>query len=991
MSRIILTEDQKKEICTIPNNISDETLMTYCAFDEEDRVLIVEKHRELYNRIGFAVQLFHIRYLGWAYDHMTRIPSKVLDFIAKQLGVSKPKEWNLKANYKRRNTLNEHFREICLFYGYKQVGKEDEEYLKNLIFNNADIIENREFIIRSVIDVMRKDKYILPKISTIEKWVQEACNKKENDINRLIYSLLSDKQKSNLRNMIREAGNNRGGRFSLSQLRDVSGEICPDTFKQIAERIEYIDKAGIDIDLSFINNNMMQSKTRRIANRRKSSIERITEERILPSVVIYLHVTRKRLIDLAVEVNDGILKRILKKGKKREERKVLSDGKRVLDNQRELLNVLETVCKAIKDKRNVKTALCKRISMEDLENLLKQGRELNITPSDGIENIDAYYTYFRQYSPILLKVLKIDSKTDDTRDLSKALDLLRERDRDGKHINSDAPMRHIDAKWSHYVKNDGGINQHYYEFATFDSLRNAIRNNNLTVIGSDKYMAFEDDLLTKDDYLLAGDIFEEIRAFHSFEDYISNRKEVMANMFEVLSETLASSDEVWVKDGKLHISPLEAAVPAEGIELSRKIFKTMVPEARLEEILLEVDKWTGFSKQFIHKNLKNQAVKESEKERVLAALTAIGTNVGLTKMSQAMGKYSYHQLLTTVQTCMDDENLVKAQREIIKTHRDLWVSEYWGEGKTSSSDGRGIRNTVSSFNAEPNPRHGIENGCTIYRFVNDKYYTFHTKVINSSREYQHVIDGVLSHELMTGEPVLEHYTDTGGYTDCLFALADLLGFAYAPRIKNASDRILYVFKDYKIPDDLKTIEFKYINTTKIRERYDDILRIAYSIKKGKVTGALVMRKLCNKSSELRKALVEMGRIERSIFLLRYFTSKELRRRIEIGLNKGEANNMLAKAVQFGREGKFSTKDIESQQVRASALSLIMDAISLWNAVYLQKSVEYMDSIGEKVDRSLLKHVSPQNYEHITFLGKYDFDISQSLGKDEYRKLKIEKS
>lgn len=211
--------------------------MTYCAFDEEDRVLIVEKHRELYNRIGFAVQLFHIRYLGWAYDHMTRIPSKVLDFIAKQLGVSKPKEWNLKANYKRRNTLNEHFREVCLFYGYKQVGKEDEEYLKNLIFNNADIIENREFIIRSVIDVMRKDKYILPKISTIEKWVQEACNKKENDINRLIYSLLSDKQKSNLRNMIREAGNNRGGRFSLSQLRDVFGEICPDTFKQIAERI----------------------------------------------------------------------------------------------------------------------------------------------------------------------------------------------------------------------------------------------------------------------------------------------------------------------------------------------------------------------------------------------------------------------------------------------------------------------------------------------------------------------------------------------------------------------------------------------------------------------------------------------------------------------------------------------------------------------------------------------------------------------------------
>lgn len=989
MSQIILTEDQKKELEAIPYNISDETLMTYCAFDEEDRRLITERHREYYNKIGFAVQLFHIRYLGWAYDHTTRVPSKVLDFISLQLGLNKPREWNLKANYKRRNTLSEHFKEICAWYGYKQVDEESEKQIKGLISNNADVVENREYIIRGIIDSMKKAKVILPKISTIEKWVLEACNKKEKDLNRLIYSMLSDRQKADLRDIIRESGDSEGKRFSLFQLRNVSGDVTPDTFKQIAERIAYIDSVGIDIDLSFINNNMRQAIARKISNRRKSSIERIHEEKIMPSVVIYLHVTRKRLVDLAVEVNDGILKQVLKKGKKRQERSFLADGKKIIANQRELLDVLETVYKAISNKKNVKNALSKKLSMEELEQLLKEGRAMNNPSNEGLDNIDAYYTYLRQYFPILLDVIKVESTSDESKDLKKALELLRDKEKHGTHIHSDAPMGHIDTKWSGFVKKMDIIDQHYYEIATIDSLRNAIRNNSLTVVGSDKYMSFEDDLVTRSDYLKADDIFDEIRAFGRFEDYISNRKNMLMDMLKLLSESLSSSDGIWIKDGKLHISPLDAAVPAEGVELSRKIFKTMVPEARLEEVLLEVDKWTGFSKQFIHKNLRNQSVKDSETERIMAALTAIGTNVGLTKMSQATGKCTYSQLLSTVQNCMDDDNLVKAQREIIKTHRNLWVSEYWGEGNTSSSDGRGIRNTVSSFNAEPNPRHGIENGCTIYRFVNDKYYTFHTKVISSSKEYQHVIDGVLSHELMTGEPVLEHYTDTGGYTDCLFALADLLGFAYAPRIKNASDRILYIFKDTEVSDDLKSIDFKHINIEKIRNRYDDILRLAYSIKKGKVTGALVMRKLCNKSSELRKALVEMGRIERSIFLLRYFTSKELRRRIEIGLNKGEANNMLAKAVQFGREGKFSTKDIESQQVRASALSLIMDAISLWNAVYLQKSVEYMESRGEYVNRSLLKHVSPQNYEHITFLGHYDFNPKLSLGEGEYRKLKVE--
>lgn len=446
---------------------------------------------------------------------------------------------------------------------------------------------------------------------------------------------------------------------------------------------------------------------------------------------------------------------------------------------------------------------------------------------------------------------------------------------------------------------------------------------------------------------------------------------------------------MWISKGSLRLSHLGPAVPEEATMLSRYVFRKLVPDVRLEEILIDIDRWTYFSGHFIHSNLKNQSDKQDDTEKILAALMGLGTNVGLSKMSQSMGKYSYDQLYNVAQNCIDEENLRKAQGDIARHMRKLWISGYWGEGNTSSSDGRGIKNVVSSYNAEPNPRHGIDKGCTIYRFVCDKYYVFFTKVIRSTRESHQIIDGVLAHEEMVGEPVIEHYSDTGGYSDPLFGFAHLLGFEYAPRIKNISSRNLYLFRDCEIGHNIKDIKFKKINVKWIECYYNDILRIAYSIKKGAVSGELVMRKLCNKSSHLRRAIVEMGRIEKTLFLLKYFTSPELRRRIQIGLNKGEANNMLAKAVQFGNEGKFTVKDTAKQQVRASALSLLMDAICVWNAVYLQRSIEYMDKTENKVNRDLVKHISPQNYEHINFLGHYDFTRINSTADNEYRKLKTE--
>lgn len=989
MSQIILTEAERRELTQIPHYMSDDDFQTFCSFDEEDIHNIVDKHRDLYNKLGYAVQLFHIRYLGWNYSPQTVVPIRLLDFIAKQLG-EKTRPWSFKSNYKRSNTISAHFYEICKNYGYRQMTQDDENNAYKIIAANADVVENRVFIVKEIISHLKKSMIILPKISTIEKWVLDVCNKKTADINRLIFSQFTNAEKLSIEKALKCKGEG-GNEYNLHQLRDVPGTISPDTFCELADRIDYIDSLNLHIDLTAISENKRKSITRHIANRRLSSLQRSAAENTYPSVAIYLYETRKFLQDLAIEANDSIVSNFIKKGDKRAEKQVLGNQKDIFGSMTDMLFALDVVSAALRGRKNVRKALRDNgIPPERLDEIIKRARELNRPNKDNLDLINTQYSQIRKYSPRLLDIMEITSESTDMQPLIDALDSLRLMNLSKDlTLPEDAPLDHIEKKFLKYVCPDGKIDKRYYEMATLSSLRTAIRNNTVTVEGSEKYLSFERDLVDKQTFCTANDILDVLSGFRTFEEYIADRMQQMEELLKFLNDNINTLDDLWVEKGRMHLSKLGPAVPEEAEQFSKYIFKELIPNTRLEQILLEVDKWTHFTRHFLHVNLKNQSPKPDDLEKVLASLMGYGTNVGLAKMSLSMNKYSFDQLYNLSLNCITEENLRNAQSEIIQEMRKLWVSDYWGTGNTSSSDGRGIKTVVSSHNSEPNPRHGIDRGCTIYRFVSDKYYVFFTKVIRTARELYQVLDGVLSHEKMTGVPVIEHTTDTGGYSDPLFGLAHLLGFSYVPRIKSVHKSKLFVFRDNNLGGNIKDVRFYKINPKLIKDYYDDILRIAYSIKKGKVSGELVMRKLCNKKSNLRKALVEMGRIEKTLFLLKYYTSVELRRRIQVGLNKGEANNLLAKAVQFGNEGKFTVKDAAKQQIRASTLSLIMDAICLWNAVYLQRSVEYLEHHGEKIEKDLLTHTSPQQYEHINFLGRYDFNTDQSLDINEYRKLKIE--
>jgi len=169
-----------------------------------------------------------------------------------------------------------------------------------------------------------------------------------------------------------------------------------------------------------------------------------------------------------------------------------------------------------------------------------------------------------------------------------------------------------------------------------------------------------------------------------------------------------------------------------------------------------------------------------------------------------------------------------------------------------------------------------------------------------------------------------------------------------------------------------------------------VLRLAHSIKTSKVPAALIMGKLGSyaRQNSLAAALKEIGRIEKTIFILDYISNEDLRKRIQKGLNKGEAANALARAVFFARRGEFHERDIQDQLQRASSLNILMNAIVVWNAVYLDKAVGYLRDRNE-LKEGMLSYVSPLNWEHINFYGHYSFEKRKAGTLDDLLPLNID--
>ncbi|PFJ39484.1 DDE transposase [Bacillus thuringiensis] len=978
--RELLTAEERKQYMQIPSDISEWILSTYFSFSQHD-IKIINRHRRDYNRLGFAIQLSVLRYSGWPLSDVGDIPNVVLEFVATQIGVN-TEDWGLYAQ--RDATRYEHIEEIRKEYGFRNFTITDYRKLSKFLQPHALNNGNTTYLIETAFQELRTWKIILPSMAIIERAIWETRKRAEKSIFKTLTSSLTFSQKEKLSGLLHFMPNS--SKTYLAWLKEVPGQFSPESFLKVIERLEYIKGLQLNINTKGIHPNRLRQLSRMGARYEAFSFRRFKEIKKYAILVAYLFDLTQDLIDQAFEIHDKQMMNLQLKGRKQQEEIHKKNGKALNEKILHYADLGTALIKAKEENVNpfvvLETVMPWDKFVASVEEAKQLSRPINY---DYLDLLESRYNYLRKYTPTLLRALEFQS-TNYAKSVLNALDIIRELNDSGKRkVSQGAPLAFVSNRWQkHIYDEDGNINRHFYELAAFTELRNYVRSGDISIVGSRQHKDFDEYLVPSQDWIDSKEIGTRLAVATHADEYIAERTQTLLKRIETFSNNAHSLDGVDIDKGNLHLQRLEKDTPEEAKQLSAKLYH-MLPRVKLTDLLLEVANWTGFEQQFIHAST-NKPPKGEEIIISLASLMAMGTNIGLTKMAEATPNISYHQLANASQWRMYDDALNRAQAILVNFQHRLPLASYWGDGTTSSPDGMRVQIGVSSLSASSNPHYGSGKGATIYRFVSDQFSSFYTKVINTNaRDAIHVIDGLLHHE--SDLIIEEHYTDTAGYTDQVFGLTHLLGFRFAPRLRDLSSSKLYTIGSPKDFSNIEGLIRGQVNMKLIYENYDDVLRIAHSIREGKVSGALIMGKLGSytRQNKVAKALREMGRIEKTIFILDYLSDKTLRRKVQRGLNKGEAMNSLARAIFFGKHGEFRERALQDQLQRASVLSILINAIIIWNTVYLSKAVEMLRST-HGFNEELLKHISPLGWEHINFLGEYRFNMKDTTTLESLRPL-----
>lgn len=981
MLRSLLSSAQRTQLFTLPEHLHEQDLIRHYTLSPDDLAFILLQ-REDHNRLGFAVQLVYLRVLGQPMTAGEAMPYALLNYLAAQLHLSP----HVFAAYAKRDTTRrEHAAKIQKYLGLRSLAARDEQLFRSVLRAQAVQTGSNIAVVTALLGEMRSRRIIIPSISTVERIAYTIQEEARHLLFAELTTNLEEWQKDRLDTLLTLRDKTQ---TYLVWLKNFPRRPTPQSVLSILDRIEYIDSLALPPRSSNLYENRITRLAREGLRHTPQYIERLETTRrygLLSAIVSEL---RKDLIDQAILMHDKMMGQFFNRSEWQQKEAFHKRGKAINEKVRLYARIGLALIRAKERNTSWEEAITSVIPWEKYQASVAEAETLIMGDNfDFLDRLRSRYSYLRQYVPRLLAAFPMQA-TPAGQPVLAAVNCLKELNAKGKRtIPASAPTEFITQRWVPYIFAGQKLDRQYYELHALAELRNQFRSSDVWVAGSRTHKEF-------DTYILAPPDWERLKRSGQtglavptdWQTYRARRCELLHQRLSVVNKQMARGrlPEVSLTNGILHIGQLEKSVPEAVLALAHRAYG-LVPPIKLTDLLVEVDSWTHFSASFTRDDDASKGVKD--KAVLFAAILADAINLGLRQMAHVSPGISLNQLAWMSDYYLREETYQKALSEIINFHHHFPFSGYWGAGKTASTDGQQFPiYSRKGHTAYTNAKYGTAPSAMFYTHISDQYSPFYTQPITATaRDATYVLDGLLYHQ--SDLTIEEIYTDTAGFTDHVFALCHLLGIRFAPRIRDLPDKKLATIEQPALYKALAPLIGNRSNLRAIEKHWDTMLRLACSIKSGTATASLLIRKLAAQHTSLATALRELGRIERTLFLLDYVEQPKLRLQILMGLNKGEARNALAKAVFFYRRGELMDRTWEEQYNSASGLNLVVAAIILWNTVYLAKAIAHLKHQGEIIPEEYLKHLSPVAWEHISLTGDYLWDIRQGTTLDALRSLR----
>lgn len=986
-----LSAEQRESYGCYSGVPSPHDLARYFHLDDADHALIAQK-RGKHSRLGFAVQLGTVRYLGTFLEDPLAVPPPVLHLLAKQLRID---GLDGLRDYSASRQRYQHAAEIRAYYGYVEIterviGFRLTRWLYALCWTGTD---RPSVLFERATTWLVTHKVLLPGATTLERYIARLRARVEERLWRALGRGVGPEQQARLESLLVVPMGSRNS--ALDRLRTGPLTVSSPALVHALQRLRAVRDLGITLPATArIPATRVAALARFAGAAKASAILRLPNPRRLATLVAFVHCLEASAQDDALEVLEALLRDLFGNAVKADRKARL----RTLKDLDQAAAVLASACQVVLDDAladaELRDRLFARIPRAALSQAIANINAL-IRPDDNVyyRELDAKYKTVRRFLPALVEHIRFGANAAGE-PLVAAFDWLR-ANLGRKKPADDAPREIVSKAWQrHVLHEDGGIDAHAYTFCALDELQTALRRRDVFVAPSWRYADPRAGLLDGSEWDATRPIIcRTLGLSANPEPTLNALADELDRTYRAVAARLPDNPAVRFDTAgdklELVLSPLEKLDEPASLVALRERVVALLPRVDLPELILEIAARTRFTDAFTH--LSERTARATDLHiSICAVLMAEACNTGLEPLIRGDVPALKRDRLSWVdQNYIRDDTLTAANAMLVAAQSQLSLANLWGGGEVASADGMRFVVPVRTVHAGPNPKYfGFGRGVTWYNVLSDQFSGLNDITVPGTLRDSLILLAVVLEQQTDLQPT-QIMTDTGAYSDVVFGLFRLLGYRFSPRLADIGGGRFWRIDSRADYGPLNAISAHQLSLQKIAPHWDDMLRLAGSLKLGRVPATGIMRTLQvgDRPTRLAQAIAEFGRIDKTLHTLTYIDDEAKRRGTLSQLNRGEGRHSVARAVFHGKRGELRQHYREGQEDQLGALGLVLNMIVLWNTVYMEAALEQLRRDGHPVQDEDVARLSPLLHEHINMLGRYSFSVPEAVAKGELRPLR----
>lgn len=956
--------------------LSAQELKAGYSLNEQEIGFIRRYSRGDSGHLSLAITLKTRQQLGY-FPALADTPQQIRSHLAGQLDICE--HTLLVDEIRRPATLHRYRTVVRTLLGSLTFSDGGQEIVIMSTRRSAQTMSDPADLISTAVESLVKANTELPAFSTLDRLVGNIRQEVHQTLYQRITKALSNQQRQTLDALLDVPEDDHLSGFS--RLKQSPG---PSTLKHIREWTERLTILGDILDPCPFIKGVPYTKIRQFAGEaialESGDLRDVLSARRHTLLLSFLHQIQSDTRDQLIEM---FIRRV-----RRTKNSALERLNSLRESHREME---ETLIKAFGQVLH---------HTSDKENDSELGRMVRqvFTDQGGIETLGAQFqavtayhnnNYFPLLWPIhstsravlfrLLALLQVESSTQDRR-LLEAFELICQHRNSRRYtLSTTVDLGFASQRWQAFVlEHEPGettINRRSLEVCVFTYIAESLQSGDLFVVGSGAYSDYRTQLLPWPECQQRLDNYcAELGMAANARDFVYSLRERLTQFSKQVDMGFPDNSELTIEaDGTPHLKRQMSEPIPDGLNAFEATIRQRMPERHLLDVLKQTQHWSLFTRHFGPPSGSDSKLNDATK-RYLFTVFGYGCNLGASQTARhASQSVNRHTIRRINAQHINISKLEAALQDLISEYTRFELPHFWGRSNVVVADGTHVQLRENNLLAERHIRYGHYGGIA-YHHISATYIALFSNFISCGVwEAVYILDGLLNNrsELKTDTV----HADTHGQSEPVFGLAHLLGIKLFPRMRTWNDATFYrpnriIF--YRHIDSLfaKTIDWSLIET-----HWADMMQVALSIQAGKVLPSMLLRKLGshNRQNKLYRAFRELGRVERTLFLLRYISEAEFRHSIRSETTKIESYNDFLDWIGFGGP-VIKTGDPVEQMKQIKYMDLIANAIMLRNVADLTGLLSDMAAEGLPVTKELAARLSPYMREHIRRFGHYTLDM-----------------